>query len=162
MQGYSDFTDHGQKEQGYGESPSATAGRDFLQCETCKTVTPMKWLESGVVKWWKQNPRTPAASAWRASSPLPIPASSVPEAVPGRTERIFRKTYPHTIAYHLPSLPAVAHTSRPNAVPLRTSTPPSRRARGPLLVITPPKSNCKQPRYVCRDLQTVGNSFSRL
>ncbi|OCL11539.1 hypothetical protein AOQ84DRAFT_423299 [Glonium stellatum] len=69
-----------------------------------------------------------------------------PKLCPTELKRSFRATYPHIIAYHLPSLPAVAHASRANAVPLPTSTPPSRRARGPFQVITPPESNCKQPR----------------
>jgi len=105
----------------------------------------------------EQNPRIPAASAWRASSPLPIPASSVSKAVPNRTKKIFSKDIS---SYHRLPPPVLARcrayveTKRRSA---SKSTPPSRRARGPLLVITPPKSNCKQPRYVvtCRQLVTV-------
>lgn len=78
-----------------------------------------------------------------------------PKLCPTELKISFRKTYPYTIAYHLPSLPAVAHALRANAVPLRTSTPPSRHARGPLLVITHPKSNCKQHRYVVTYRQSV-------
>ncbi|OCK96546.1 uncharacterized protein K441DRAFT_714467 [Cenococcum geophilum 1.58] len=142
---------------GYGKGAFAMSGLN--SSATCKAtrisqITDRNNRES-------QNPRIPAASAWRASSPLPIPASSVSKAVPNRTKKIFSKDIS---SYHRLPPPVLARcrayveTKRRSA---SKSTPPSRRARGPLLVITPPKSNCKQPRPPQRPAPHLFHPFAQ-